>query len=528
MSIGRGDYSRILNTIPRKEGTEKIISAFFDTDEDMIIRAPAGSGKTFVAVAYAIAKATEEKRTVIFFRTRAELENALGIAKTIIDNANIELEAGAIIPVAGREALCPFGSRGFEGLPDFAKSLYCLVMECPVRFRRILEPPKLYTSLRDFVSYIMGYKACAYHTLLRLAKNARVVFATHPFLTQDELFRHLGDVDTAIVDEAHALNIVTYSISREKYERGRSIAEEVSRIIREAEERGETGAVKRWILENWAFERKKILLYEEYKFFRSRQGELVFVGDEMIKVLPPRTLLEMRRNRVRRFVVMSATLYPIGMIKKLWGIRKAVIVGKLIQRTKNRLYVGLVLPGITTKLQRRDKRLYRAIAGLIKYIHRIAPDKLIVVFCVSKEFAKYIAEILNKEVISDPNQIRSTEENLIITYARGKLSEGIDAIGGRNPDVVIAVGLPYPAVDKKFLRITGKVAEMIGVDRNQFVRDYMNSEMIGALVQLLGRAGRRKKGLCMVIDERVVIFPDIPFVTNTLSLKDVIRRFFGG
>jgi len=93
---------------------------------------------------------------------------------------------------------------------------------------------------------------------------------------------------------------------------------------------------------------------------------------------------------------------------------------------------------------------------------------------------------------------------------------------------VVAVGLPYPAVDKRFLRIARKVAEIIGVDGRQFIRDYMNSEMIGALVQLLGRAGRRKKGLCIVIDERAVIFPDIPFVTNTISLKDVIKRFFGG
>ena len=100
-------------------------------------------------------------------------------------------------------------------------------------------------------------------------------------------------------------------------------------------------------------------------------------------------------------------------------------------------------------------------------------------------------------------------------------------MAGKNPDVVVAIGLPYPAVDKKFLRITGKIAEIIGMDKKQFIKDYMNSEMLGALVQLLGRAGRRKKGACIIIDERAVIIPSIPFVTNTLSLKNAIKKFFG-
>lgn len=524
MSIGLGDYNNIISTIPMKKGTEKIIGAFFGEREDVIIRAPAGTGKTFVAVAYATIEALEGRRTAIFFRTKAELENALGIAKTITEKAKIELPNGTIVPLAGRESLCFYGGKNLKKLPDFARALYCLVMDCPVRFRRVLGQPNLRTRLRDYVSFYTGWKACPYHTLLREAKSAPIIFATHPFFTQDELFRYLGDLDTVVVDEAHSLNIVTYSISLKRYHEGRKIADEVYSRARESEERG---VVKRWIQENWAFERDKVILFEEYKFFRQRPGEIIFYGNEMIKVLPPRNLLQARREHIKRFIIMSATLYPIGMIKKLWGIENAIVVGKLIQRTKNRLFVALVIEGLTTRLEKRDIKLYRAIASLLRYINRISKDMLVVVFCVSKKFAKNIATLLNKEVISDP-EIKNVEDNLIITYARGKLSEGIDAIAGRNPDVVVAVGLPYPAVDKKFLRIVGKTAEIIGVDRRQFIRDYMNSEMIGALVQLLGRAGRRKKGLCIIIDERAVIFPDIPFVTNTISLKDIIKRFFGG
>jgi len=192
------------------------------------------------------------------------------------------------------------------------------------------------------------------------------------------------------------------------------------------------------------------------------------------------------------------------------------------------MYIALVLPKITTKLALRDRKLYMAIAKLVEYIARTMPEKLTVVFAVSREFAENIARLLNKEVVSDPNQIKELRDNIIITYARGKLSEGIDMVAGKNPDIVVAVGLPYPAVDEKFLKITGKVAEIIGVDKKQFVRDYMNSEMLGALIQLLGRAGRRGKGACIIIDERAVIIPTLPFVTNTIHLKEAIRKFFGG
>jgi len=518
-STGLGDYEKIISIIPKKRGTEKIVDAMFGIRDDVIIRAPAGSGKTFVAVAYAICEALNNRRTAIFFRTKAEMENALGIAKTIIENTETNLPDGSIIPLAGRETMCIFGDKTFRNIPDFARALYCFVMECPVRFRRVPQRPSLRTSLRDYVSFYSGYKACAYHSLLREARTAPIIFATHPFLVQDELFRYLGSLDTAIIDEAHALNIITHSIGREEYRDGSRIAEEVEGD----EERG----AGRWILENWAFRRRDVLVYEKYKYFRSRSGRIIHVGDEIIKVQPPLFLLQQRRSRIRRFVVMSATLYPIGMIKKLWGIKRVITIGKLIEPTRNRLYVALVLPGITTKLERRDSRLYRAIASLIRFIQSKLPDKLIVVFCVSKDFAKQIADILGKSVVADPNKIKSIEDNLIITYARGKLSEGIDAIAGRNPDVVVAVGLPYPAVDKRFLAIAGKAAEIIGVDKRQFVRDYMNSEMVGALIQLMGRAGRRKKGACIIIDERAVIFPSIPFVTNTISLKDAVRKFFG-
>jgi len=100
-------------------------------------------------------------------------------------------------------------------------------------------------------------------------------------------------------------------------------------------------------------------------------------------------------------------------------------------------------------------------------------------------------------------------------------------VAGRNPDIVIAVGLPYPATDKKFVAINKAIARRIGVDEKAFLRNMMNSEMITALTQLLGRAGRRRKGACIIIDERAVILRDIPYTTNTMELKRALKKFFG-
>lgn len=520
-SIGHGEYlGEILRIIPRKEGTEKIIEAFFGSRDDVIVRAPAGTGKTFVAVAYAIAEALEGRRTAIFFRTRAELENALGIAKTILEKAGVELENGSVIPLAGREALCPFGPRQFEGLPDFARALYCLVMKCPVRFRRVLESPELYVRLRDYVNFAMGYKACAYHTLLRLAKEAKIIFATHPFLVQDELFRYLGELDNAIIDEAHALNIITFEITEKEYLEGRRLA----RMFEEGSGEGER-RVRDWIIENWAFRREEILTLEKYRFFEKRRGTTLRVNGEILRVMPPRELLRLRRDKVRRSVIMSATLYPIGMIKKLWGIEKVVKIGKILSPTKNRLYISLVVPGLTTRMSVRNQRLYSVVAKLVEWIAREFPEKLVVVFAVSKQFAEEIARRTRRRVVADPEE--KVEGNLVITYARGKLSEGIDAVAGRNPDIVIAVGLPYPATDKKFVAINKAIAKRIGIDEKAFLRDIMNSEMITALTQLLGRAGRRRKGACVIVDERAVILRGIPYTTNTMELKKALKKFFG-
>ena len=76
-STGLGDYEGIISIIPKKKGTEKIVDAMFSIRDDVIIRAPAGSGKTFIAVAYAIYEALNGRRTAIFFRTKTEMENAL-------------------------------------------------------------------------------------------------------------------------------------------------------------------------------------------------------------------------------------------------------------------------------------------------------------------------------------------------------------------------------------------------------------------------------------------------------------------
>ena len=82
---------------------EKLAKAFLAQKRLILIRAPAGIGKTSVAIAYLFQSALIGKRGAIFLRTRREVEHALKIAKKIKERVRADI---LVIPTPSKRELC--------------------------------------------------------------------------------------------------------------------------------------------------------------------------------------------------------------------------------------------------------------------------------------------------------------------------------------------------------------------------------------------------------------------------------------
>ena len=82
---------------------EKLAKIFVSPKKLVLVRAPAGVGKTSVAIAYLFWNALMGRRGAIFLRTRREVEHALNIARSIGERVSVDL---LVIPTPSKRELC--------------------------------------------------------------------------------------------------------------------------------------------------------------------------------------------------------------------------------------------------------------------------------------------------------------------------------------------------------------------------------------------------------------------------------------
>ena len=461
---------------------DKIARAFMSTKNLVLIRAPAGSGKTSVAIAYLIYRAMLGERGALFLRTKREVEHALGIAKKISEKTDTNL---LIMPSPSKEDFCVMA------LNKELIKYWCPISECERLSRRKYSDLEaflrrnVFASLSEYVNLLASGKRCPYYVALGLLRKANIVFGTHSYFIRSDLFEKLGKLDIVIVDEAHELLFPkTYEGNYEVVEEGREIAHSV-------EEQGI--ALSRYIVSlgrSMDYESAKKLA--EYDAYREADGADILLGKKIVKIYPPAILIRDRLRSVRKIVVMSSTLYPSNFFRMLFAKdmeHELIVIPGLIG---GRRKIIVVDTNLSLSYRMRNEETYKAYAELIRRIYLKHREKTLV-FCPSYKVAEGIAKHL---------KTKPTDKlggDLVITVFRGRIAEGIDATGYR---VAIMAGLPFPMIDMETREILKLYSGIYHIDIEALENAYSLSSMISALVQAMGRVGRREEGVIYIIDSR--------------------------
>lgn len=474
-----------VDMIPWKTKEMEKIAKIFLTDKKLILlRAPAGIGKTSVAVAYLISMAIMGKRGAIFLRTRKEVEHTLAIIKRIISGKKLDL---LILPTPSKHDFCVVK----PGVPLI--KYWCPASECDRLKRRKYSDiekvlrSQVFSELNSYVRLMAMGMRCPYHICLELLKKADIIIGTHPYFIHEDLFERLGKLAIIVVDEAHNLvGITTFEGDAKNIEEGKIIAEE-------AMEKGH--AIHKYVVRLWRsgdIDRATILA--EYDAYRTEKGVEVRMNGKIIKVYPPIELVKDRIENVSKIILMSSTLYPSKFYEKLFaeGInhRLEVIPG-LFKSPKRRIVI--MDTELSTAVSMRSQEIYAGYASEIKRLHRKLGEKIIV-FCPSYEVAKNIAKHLGKEVKDKP------EGEIIITVYRGRIAEGVELPEGYK--VAIMAGLPFPKISAKDEKIIEVYSKIYRIDKQSIRQAFLMSSMVSALIQAAGRVGRREQGIVIIIDSR--------------------------
>jgi len=128
----------------------------------------------------------------------------------------------------------------------------------------------------------------------------------------------------------------------------------------------------------------------------------------------------------------------------------------------------------------------------------------------------------NRDSLHEESNFLSDIGNITLTIARGRLAEGVE-VG--DYDYAVIIGLPYPKFTMKDSLIFKTLAKYYGVDYSIIYRGFMISSMISALIQAAGRVGRKRRGIVIVIDDRVLSLKISTF--RNLSEFQVISSICG-
>ena len=454
----------------------RILNALNSEKRLVMIRAPAGSGKTTIVLCRAVELAQQGVRTGVFFRTISQVDYALGLIRRILRISNVSVK---VVPVVGKVRLClnpPPDSDPFPKWCDYSK--------CPLRSRgkRVKEFPSVPESLEQLMNIGRSNGVCPYYLSLSEAEKADIVIATQAFFINDKLMEMLGKLDIAVVDEAHGLMHLITEISEEEYRRGRELSS--------------------MRLEDMSIEDAGILSrYEDY--VDTDGDEVVLRGEgKRLKVVPPIRLIRKRLESVKKIILVSATIYPTGLFGLLFarGIDAEIeVIPGLIRETEKRKILGVVVEDLSSKRELRTPRQYDRYAYVIrKLIERIGKPALIL--APSYEFAQELSKRLGFPVCRDP---REAKGDVVIGVLRGRFSEGIEVDLGAPLRLLVIAGLPYRPRSPEFLSMVKVYAREYGVDFYELARAIEESDMINALIQALGRVGRRERGVAVILDSRV-------------------------
>ncbi len=471
--------------IPWKTREMEILArAFLSHKKLILIRAPAGMGKTSVAAAYLVSKAIIGARGAIFLRTRSEVEHTLKILGNIIERMDSDL---LVVPTPSKQDFCVVR----PGVPLI--KYWCPASDCDRMRRRQysdveqLLRGKVYTDFDSYLRIMSTGRRCPYQICQELLGRADIIVGTHPYFIHPDLFKRMGKLDLVLIDEAHNLiGITTYEGDQRCVEEGKIVAEE-------ALENGYP--IHKYVVRLWRSgdtERAKVLA--EYDAYKNEPGIDVRIDGKILRILPPIRLIRERLEEVDKIILMSSTLYPSSFFQKIFADKidhEIVIIPGLLKSPKRKIIV--MDTELTTARYRRNEETFRRYALEISRIYRKLKTKIIV-FCPSYEVAEGIAKHLNIKVTNEPRG------EIVITVFRGRISEGVDI-----PDeyrVAIMAGLPYPRLTKKDEKIIEIYSREYGIDKRSLRHAMVTSSMISALIQAAGRVGRKNQGLVIILDAR--------------------------
>ena len=497
--------------------SKQLLDALLSSGNVTMIRAPPGTGKTMAALAYLFWTALHGTSSAIFFRTRAELDNAIRMSYEIsrlLEKYNVN--PPLFIPIGGKEEFCRF--------PPDKKELvrwWCSIIDCEYfgrrNVKRVINIMKEYKpkDLRGFFIAAREAKACPYFAYQELCSEARIILGTHPYFILDELFERIGKRDIIVIDEAHwMLFLITARMRLRDYEWAREYLNRIEAGISLVR-----AAIREWRMGN----REAVRKLATYQSFSESPGIITINEDEVLKVCPPALLIQKRMRSVKKIILLSSTLYPIGLYKKLFGEEKASVhvIPGLLQCTEKRLITGLSI-GLTTRYTDRAF-VIKKYADAIKYLLQ-RMNYPTIIFAPNYDIAHKLADYLKIPLIREEKNIL---HEVIVTVSRGRLAEGIDVkLNGKYPVLAIIAGLPYPDITREFRIVARVYSKYYKISLGEMMRTLELSEMISALAQAIGRVGRKERGVAIIIDDRVEkIGLKIPIYKSLNMLIRRIKKF---
>ncbi len=511
-------YEEILGVIKGNVDKE-LLRAFESRSRAVFIRARAGAGKTYLSVAHALYRASEGDKVAIFVRTRSEINQVLRIASEIRSRLGGKAtELPAITPITGKEALCRFPPQSTVVLKGWCRIIECEFLNNKINdaFRELVQHTQ-FISIREYLIQARDMHLCPYFALQLVASDNAAIIATHPYFINSELFERLGDRDVLIIDEAHnLLKPITARISAKEFEESRMDLDD---------DEAQNMIINLWRRGN---RRRAIAISRIWNFMRS-PGKVIRINGEYIKVFLPNELIEERMRTAREIYIISSTLYPINLYKKLFMRNieaDTKIVPGFLENTKKKMHAILGI-GLTSRYEERDEKTFRLYA---KTIHEIVNElnKTTIVFVPSKDFARRLSKELKWDIVLNENYLYQIETRHVISVMGSKISEGVDiSMGGEEPKLAIIAGLPYPRRDKEYLRIIKLYTKHYKIDARTLLTIMETSEMLSRLIQTAGRVGRKKKGAVIIIDDRITRIPiKIPTYNNITKLIADLKKFF--
>lgn len=511
-------YEEIINVIKDKVD-EKLFDAFKTKTKITFIRARAGAGKTYLSVAYALYKAIEGKRIAIFVRTRSEINQVLRIASDIRSKLGVRSsEVPTITPITSKETLCRFPPKNNVIIKWWCRIIDCEFLNNKINdnYREFVLTTQL-SSIREYFIRARDMHLCPYFALQSMASESSVVVTTHPYLIYNELFERLGERDVLIIDEAHnLLKPVTARISE------RDLNNQVVNLNNDN--------VQNTIINLWRNNRKgEAMKISRSLNFINSPGKLIRISNEYIKVFPPDELIGERARRSEKIIIVSSTLYPINLYRKLFAGKidaEIKIIPGFLENTEKRIHVVLKI-GLTSRYEERSEKTYRLYARvIINIVNEL--KKTTIVFVPSREFAKKLSRELRWDIVLDEIDLYQVKTEHVISVMGSRISEGLDInINGKEPELLIIAGLPYPRRDREYLEVIKLYRTHYNLDARTLLEVIEMSEMLSRLIQTAGRVGRRKKGAVIIIDDRITKIPlKILTYTSLRKLINELKSFF--